>query len=50
MLLDVGGWEVAGVLDVQSFLFIKENWPCGTTRHHAESKPFFNDTVALFAG
>ena len=38
MLLDVGGGGLASVLDVQSlFFFIKENWICVMTRHHAES-------------
>ena len=33
-----GAGEVASVLDVQSlFTFIKENWICTMTRHHAES-------------
>ena len=37
MLSDVSGWELASVLDVQSlFFFIKENWICAMTRHHAE--------------
>ena len=34
----VGEGGVASVLDVQSlFFFIKENWICFITRHHAES-------------
>ena len=37
MLPDVGGGGLTSVLDVQSlFFFIKENWICATTRHHAE--------------
>ena len=35
MLSDVGGGGLASVLDIQSF-FIKENWICATTRHHAQ--------------
>ena len=32
------GWGVASIMDVQSlFFFIKENWICAMTRHHAES-------------
>ena len=32
------GAGVASVLDVQSLIFfIKENWICAITRHHAES-------------
>ena len=32
-----GGWWLVSVLDVQSlFFFIKENWICTMTRHHAE--------------
>ena len=29
--------EVASVLNVQSFFFIKENWICALTRHDAEA-------------
>ena len=37
MLLDVGGFEIASVLDVQSlFFFIKENWLCTINRYHDE--------------
>ena len=37
MLSDVGGGRLASVMDVQSLsFFIKENWICATTRHHAE--------------
>ena len=36
MLLDVGDGGLANVLDVQSLFFIKENWICAMTRHHAE--------------
>ena len=37
MLSDVRGGErgLASVLDVFIF-FVKENWICGMTRHHAE--------------
>ena len=32
-------WGLASILDVQSlFFFIKENWICTMTRHHAESR------------
>ena len=38
MLLDVGGGELAKVLDVQCFFFfIKEDWICAITSHHVES-------------
>ena len=33
-----GGGVVASVLDVQSFVFIKGNWICDMTKHHAESR------------
>ena len=37
MLLDVGGWGLASVLDVQSlFFFIKDSWICDMTGHHVE--------------
>ena len=64
MLSDVRWWGIAGVLHVQSFFFIKENWICAITIHHAEPnnillirnfrfdtvKPSFNDTTASFVG
>ena len=31
-----GSGGLTSVLDVQSFFFIKENWICAMTRHHAE--------------
>ena len=40
---------LASVLDVQSFFFIKENWICAMTRHHANNVlltgnlPFYSD-------
>ena len=41
MLADVGGVRFASVLDVQSllslFFFIKENWICAMTSHHANN-------------
>ena len=38
MLSDVGGGGLSGVLNIQSlFLFIKENWICTMTRHHANN-------------
>ena len=41
MLADVGGVRFASVLDVQSplslFFFIKENWICAMTGHHANN-------------
>ena len=37
MLLDVEGWGLASILDVQFlFFFIKGNWACAVTRHHIE--------------
>ena len=36
MLSDVGGGGLASVLDVQClFFFIKVNWMCAMTKHHA---------------
>ena len=37
MLLNVEGGGIASILDVQSFLFIKENWIWAITRHHANN-------------
>ena len=36
MLLDAEGWGGASVLDVKSLFFIKEDWICAMTGHHAE--------------
>ena len=38
MLSDVGGWGVRECSGSPVFIFfIKENWICAVTRHHAES-------------
>ena len=37
MLSKVGDGWLSSVLDVQSLFFIKENWICAMTRHHAEA-------------
>ena len=38
MLSDVGGWGVHEGSGSPVFIFfIKENWICAVTRHHAES-------------
>ena len=37
MLLDIESRGLASVMDVQSLFFIKENWICTMTRHHANN-------------
>ena len=38
MLSDVGGWEVSQCSGCPIFIFfIKENWICTMTRHHANN-------------
>ena len=36
MSTDVRKAELASVLDVQSFFFVKEKWICGMNRQHTE--------------
>ena len=66
MLSDVGGGGSKFSGRPILIFFIKENWICAITRHHAESninllltrtrlwcqtvKPYFIDTTALFGG
>ena len=67
MLSDVVGWSVSECSGRPILIFfVKENWICAMTRHHAnnillarnlpfdtdvnEVKPSFNDTTALFCG
>ena len=51
MLLDIGGWEVSKRSGRPTFFFIKENWICTITRHHANNillarnLPFDSDVI-----
>ena len=42
------GWGLACFLDVQSLFFIKGNWICVMTRHHAEPKINIIDKKSSF--
>ena len=37
MLSGLGGVGLASVLDSNLYFFIKENWICAMTRHHANN-------------